>query len=68
MELVVEKNLTWGNQSSIDIMKNTITVSLTKTEVEVLCDFDYGYAGRGTERIYFSLELLEELIQQIKNC
>ena len=67
-ERKVEKNLTWEPSfpNQIDIEDDTFTVTLKKDEVEIECSWDYGYGGRGTERMYIPLAELKALIKELE--
>jgi hypothetical protein len=67
----IEKNLTWhpSFNNQIDIKDGNFEVTLTSAEdeIEIVCDWDYGYGGRGTERIALSRKLLESLLKELDN-
>jgi hypothetical protein len=67
-EKKIEKHLTWEPDfaNQIDIEDDTFTVTLKKDEVEIECSWDYGWGGRGTERMYIPLAELKALIKELE--
>jgi hypothetical protein len=65
----IDRNLEWepNFDNQIDIEEGDFTITLTKKEVEIECNWDYGYDGRGTERMSITLEQLENLIKELKS-
>lgn len=65
----INRNLEWepNFDNQIDIEEGDFTITLTKKEVEIKCNWDYGYGGRGTERMSMTLEQLENLIKELKS-
>jgi len=64
----IEKHLDWfpSFENQIDIKEKTFTITIKQEEIEIECDWDYGYGGRGTEIMYLNLELLENLITELR--
>ena len=64
----IDKNLEWepNFDNQIDIEEGYFTITLTKKEVEIECSWDYGFGGRGTERMTMTLEQLEDLIKELR--
>jgi hypothetical protein len=57
------KDETWITDETRD---RTFTVTLKQGEdVEIECNWDYGYGGRGTERMQIPIETLKELIKDL---
>jgi hypothetical protein len=57
------KNETWI--TSIN-GKTEFTITLKEGEnIEICCDWDYGYGGRGSERMTISSKLLKELLKEL---
>lgn len=67
MEIV--KNLEWepNFDNQINIEEGDFTITLTKKQIEIECNWDYGYGGRGIEVMSISLEQLENLIKELKD-
>jgi hypothetical protein len=68
-EQTVEKHLEWepSFDNQIDIEDDTFTITLKKDEIEIECSWDYGWAGRGTERMFIPISKLEALIKELKD-
>ncbi len=74
----VEKHLDWEPSfpNQIDIIETgtrkafrsnvEFTVTLKKDEVEIECSWDYGWEGRGSERMFIPLAQLKELIAELE--
>jgi len=46
--------------------QRTFTITLNQGgNIEIECDWDYGYGGRGTERTEIPIEQLKELIKEL---
>lgn len=67
-ERKIEKHLDWEPNfaNQIDIEDGTFTVTVKKDEVEIECCWDYGWDGRGSERMFISLAELKTLIKEIE--
>ena len=56
------------NETCITDKKDSRTFTITLKQsgnVEIECDWDYGYGGRGTEFMEIPLEKLKELINEL---
>jgi len=54
-------------KNQIDIIDKTIEININRDEVEITCDWDYGWGGRGTERMYMPLAQLKALIKELED-
>ena len=61
----IKEHLDWEDPR-IYYEDGTFELDISKQEIEITCDWDYGWGGRGTERIYIPIGVLEELIKKIK--
>jgi len=58
------KDETWITAKSFN---RTFTITLKQGEnMEIVCDWDYGYGGCGTERMEIPIEKLKELIKDLE--
>jgi hypothetical protein len=65
----ITKNLTWepNFNNQIETEHKTFILTINKKEVEINCNWDYGWAGRGSETMVLGLEELKQLINEIEN-
>lgn len=66
----INKYLDWepNFNNEIDIEDGAFTITLKKDEVEIECSWDYGYGGRGSERMTIDLAELKKLIEELENA
>jgi hypothetical protein len=62
----VNDNRWWSPYPEIDIEQDDFTITIREKEVEIGCSWDYGYGGRGTERVYIDRRKLIELLNLIE--
>lgn len=65
-KMTIEEHLDWEDPR-IYYKDETFEIDISKQEIEITCDWDYGWGGRGMERIYIPIEVFEELIKKIQN-
>lgn len=53
------------NPESI-LSEKCFSITISKNEVEFECEWDYGWGGRGNERIFLPLETVEKFISDYK--
>lgn len=65
----VEKHLDWfpSFKNQIDITTGKFEITLKNGDVEILCDWDYGYGGRGSEWTSIPLVELKALIKELED-
>lgn len=61
----IVKHLEWTTPS-IEINDGAFNVEITRGNVDILCEWDHGYGGRGSENCSIPLQILESLIEQYK--
>jgi len=61
----IEEHLDWGDPR-IYYRDRAFEIDISKKEIEITCDWDYGWGEIETERIYIPLEVFEELIKKIQ--
>ena len=61
----IEKHLDWENPT-IYYKEKAFELEISKDEIEITCQWDHGYGGRGTEIIRIPLTAIEGLINEIK--
>lgn len=66
-EMKIEKHLHW-DEPIIEIEKDCFTIEINENEIKITCDWDYGYDGRGTERIYVPTKVIKQLIEEIEGA
>ncbi len=54
-------------KNQLDIIDKPIEINITRDEVEITCDWDYGWGGRGTERMFIPLAQLKALIKELED-
>lgn len=54
-------------EPEIYLEKKEFSVSITKEQIEITCEWDYGYDGRGKERVTVPTELIKSLIEKINS-
>jgi hypothetical protein len=59
----ITKHLDWKNPS-IEIEDGSFEIEITNKNIDIMCSWDYGWAGRGSERVSIPLQLLRGLIDQ----
>jgi len=74
MALEIERHLDWKPNFKNEIWvtdkrgQDNFTITLKEgDDIEILFDWDYGYGGRGSERMYLPVELLKDLITELEN-
>jgi len=63
--LKVDKHLDW-NDPQITISDDFFDIEISGGEVEIICEWDYGYGGRGSERCWIPVEVLETALREYK--
>ena len=61
----VEKHLDW-NEPHITISDGNFDIEISDVEIEIICEWDYGYGGRGTEQCYIPIEVLETALREYR--
>jgi len=61
----IVKHLDW-NDPQITISDDCFELEIFNNEVEIICEWDYGYGGRGTERCYIPIEVLETALREYR--
>lgn len=61
----IEDNTHWKLMPCILIEEDGFEIDIQKDEVEIVCDWHYGYGFRGTERITISRKILLELLSKM---
>lgn len=49
----------------VTISKDTFEIEISEKEIEIVCDWDRGYGGRGIERLYIPTRVMKQLIEEI---
>lgn len=60
------KHLNWP-PPSIEINDGAFNIEIIEGSVDILCEWDYGWRGRGSERVSIPLDLIEAIISEYKN-
>lgn len=60
----IEKYLHW-DKPQIWVKERCFDIVFTKEEIEITCDWDYGYGGSGTETFTIPTKVMEQLIKEI---
>lgn len=60
----IEKQLN-RDEPIITISEDTFEIEISEKEIEIVCDWDHGYGGRGTERLYIPTMVMKQLIEEI---
>ena len=60
----IEKNLNWNNPT-IYLEDDNFFIDINKDDIEIECNWDYGYGGSGTERIFIKTKFFFDLLKQI---
>jgi hypothetical protein len=61
----IEDNTHWEQTPCIWVEEREFQIDIQKDEVEIVCDWDHGYGGRGTERMVISRQKLLELLSKM---
>jgi len=61
----IAKHLNWTDPQ-ITISDDHFDIEISNNEVEIICEWDYGHGGRGTERCYIPIEVLETALREYK--
>lgn len=61
----IQDNTHWDTNPCIWIEEKCFEIDIQKDEVEITCQWDYGYGGRGIETMCISREKLIELLSKI---
>jgi uncharacterized protein (DUF1786 family) len=61
----IEKHLDWKDPR-IYYEDKSFEIDISKNEIEITCCWDHGWSGRGSERIFIPIEIMEKLIKEIK--
>lgn len=61
----IQDNTDWEQNKCIWVEDGDFDIDIEKDEVEITCDWDHGYGGRGTERMTISREKLLELLAKM---
>lgn len=54
-------------KNQLDIIDKTIEINIDRDQVEITCDWDYGWGGRGTEHMSMPLAQLKALIKELED-
>lgn len=68
MGLIIEKYLDWkpSFKNEIWITDDNFTITLKEGgDIEIMCNWDYGYGGRGTETMRLPVQMLKDLISEL---
>ena len=60
----IEKHL-HRDEPIFQIEKGCFTIEISENKIEIVCDWNYGYDGRGTERIHIPTKVMKQLIEEI---
>jgi hypothetical protein len=60
----IEEHLDW-TEPCIWVKHNTFDLDIREDEVEITCDWDYGWGGRGTERMFIDRKTLLGLMEKL---
>ena len=65
----IEKHLNWAPsfKNQIDISTENFIIEITDEVVDITCQWDYGWGGRGSEYMSIPLFKLKELIAEVEN-
>jgi hypothetical protein len=66
-KLKIDKYLDWKDPV-IYLVDGVFNIEIYKDKIEIECDWDYGWAGRGSETITIQLDILFDLIKEIKEA
>ena len=65
----IEKNLHWfpSFRNEINVTDKTFQLTFKEGEIEIECSWDYGWGGRGTERMYIPFEQVRALMKELED-
>jgi hypothetical protein len=54
-------------EPSIEISDKNFTIEIVSNNVDIICDWDYGWGGRGSESVSIPLDIIETIIKEYRN-
>lgn len=65
----IERHLNWfpNFRNEIGVKDGTFDLTLKDGEIEIECSWDYGWGGRGSERMYIPFEQLRTLMKELED-
>ena len=61
----IEDNTNWEQNKCIWVEDGDFEINIEKDEVEIICDWDHGYGGSGTKRMYINRKQLIALLSKM---
>lgn len=64
MTIQIENNLDGYFRPEIRLVDDPFDITISENNVEIVCEWDHGWGGRGTESIDIPLDVLKDVIRQ----